>query len=148
MGRKKKPETLKKEREKYEKEIEILEKKIKQKQDEINLDKDIKHKQEIIKEDLMKQLESQEKFGKHFEDMIDDYIEFVEIKEKLQYDIKINGIRYQNTSGNGFTTFRPNESITNLTKINTQMLKILQVLNLKEPDDDGGDDGDDLLSRN
>ncbi len=148
MGRKKKPETLKKEVEKYEKEVEILEQIIKEKNDEINLNENIKHKQEIIKEDLMKQLEYQEKFGKHFEDMIDDYIEFVEIKEKLQYDIKINGIRYKNTSGNGFTSFKPNESIKNLAMINTQMLKILQVLNLKEPDDDGGDDGDDLLSRN
>lgn len=145
MGRKKKPETLKKEREKLEKDIEVLEKVLNEKEEEIQFNKKIKKKQEIIKEDLMKQLENQEKYGKHFEDMVDDYIYFIEIKEKLQKDIKINGIRYLNTSGNGFKSFKPNESIKNLTLINTQMLKILQVFDLKEPEEDGSDEGDDLL---
>lgn len=145
MGRKKKTETLEKERKKVETEIQVLENVLKEKNDEMELNKNIKNKQEIIKEGLQRQLEDQGKFGKHFEDMVDDYIYFVEVKEKLQYDIKINGIRYKSTGGNGFVTFKPNESIKNLTIINTQMLKILQVLNLKEPDEDGGDEGDDLL---
>ena len=66
MGRKKKPETLKKEREKLEKDIEVLEKVLNEKEEEIQFNKKIKKKQEIIKEDLMKQLENQEKIRKTF----------------------------------------------------------------------------------
>lgn len=46
----------------------------------------------------------------------------------------------------GYLTDKPNESVQNLVKINAQMLKILQDLELKAPDEnpkEGG--GDDLL---
>lgn len=135
----------KKESEKQlEKDIEQIEKANKIIDKQIKLNKMIEDKTESIREDLKNQLISQGKFGKQFDDMIEDYLYLVELKERLKYDIDENGIRYENTGGNGFTTFKPNESCERLLKTNAQMLKILQDLDLKAPDE-GGDEGDDLL---
>ena len=94
---------------------------------------------------LKNQLLAQNKFGKQFDDMVEDYIFLVKLKEELQYDIKSNGIRYFTTTGNGFTSSKPNESVPNLLKVNGQMLKILQDLELKAPEENPGGEGDDLL---
>lgn len=127
-----------------EKEIEILQRKIEQFEEQEQIENKIKDKKNEIGEDLREQLLSQNKFGKHFEDMIEDYLYFFELKERLKYDIKLNGIRYPSTGGNGFTTFKANESVERLQKTNGQMLKILQDLELKAPDEGGGE-GSDLL---
>lgn len=109
-------------------------------------EKRVEEKKQSIKEDLQSQLISQNKFGKQFEDMIDDYIYLVELKEMLQHDIDLNGIRYKTTGGNGFKTYKPNESCERLLKTNAQMLKILQDLELKSPDEGPKEgEGDDLL---
>ena len=113
-------------------------------EDENIFEKEIKYKKDKIKEDLQSQLAGQGKFGNHFDDMIEDYLYLVDLKERLKYDIDKNGIRYSNTGGNGFTTFKPNESCERLLKTNAQMLKILQDLELKAPDE-GGDEGNGLL---
>jgi len=105
----------------------------------------IEEKKNYIREDLKNQLISQNKFGKQFDDMIEDYLYLVELKERLQLDIDIRGIRYLTIGGNGFTTQKPNESVERLLKTNAQMLKILQDLDLKAPEE-GGEEGDDLLS--
>lgn len=104
----------------------------------------VEDKVQAIREDLKSQLIVQNKFGKQFDDMIEDYIFLVGLKEDLQYDISVNGLRYASMTGNGYTTSKPNESVQNLLKVNAQMLKILQDLDLKAPDE-GGEDGDDLL---
>lgn len=135
--------TTKKEKE-LEEIIKKLEEKMKKIEEAKKIEESIKEKKEAIKEDLQNQLVAQNKFGKQFDDMIEDYIYFVELKERLKYDIDINGIRYPNTGGNGFTTYKPNESVERLQKTNGQMLKILQDLDLKAPEEDG--EGDDLLS--
>ena len=88
----------------------------------------------IIREDLRNQLMEQNKFGKQFEDMVEDYIYLVKLKEKLQQDIDEKGIRYKVKTGNGFIQRKPNESVVNILKVNNQMLKILQDLDLKAPD--------------
>jgi hypothetical protein len=105
--------------------------------------KKLQEKLDIIKEDLNNQLTNQGKFGKQFEDMVEDYLFFVKLKEDLQLDIKINGLRCLRMTGNGFPAEKPNESVQNLIKVNAQMLKILQDLDLKAPDEEG--EGDDLL---
>ena len=133
---------------KREKELEEMLKNLEEKIAEIEkakrIDEEIKEKKIAIKEDLENQLIAQNKFGKQFDDMIEDYLYFFELKERLKYDIDINGIRYPNTGGNGFTTNKQNESVETLQKPNGQMLKILQDLDLKAPEEDG--EGDDLLS--
>ena len=127
-----------------EKQVEKIEKTVKKIKAENERTVEINKKAEIIREDLNNQLMQQNKFGKHFEDMVEDYIFFFKMKEDMRQDIVDNGLRYRNTGGNGFTTFKPNESVLNILKVNGQMLKILQDLELKAPDEEG--EGDDLLS--
>lgn len=129
-----------------EKQVETLEKNIQEieeieEREEFN--KNVEKKKEEIKEDLKNQLMSQSKYGKQFDDMIEDYLYLVGLKEILQRDIAKNGLRYKTTGGNGFTSYKPNESCERLLKTNAQMLKILQDLDLKAPEEAG--EGDDLL---
>lgn len=127
-----------------EREIKILESKIEEIEVKESIENKIVEQKEKIREDLKNQLLSQNKFGKQFEDMIEDYLYFFELKERLKFDINVNGIRYLTTGGNGFITSKANESVERLQKTNGQMLKILQDLDLKAPDEGGGE-GDDLL---
>ncbi len=136
--------TSKREKE-LEKVVENLEEKIKNMEKVKKFEEDVQEKKELIRKDLLDQLLSQNKFGKQFDDMIEDYLYFVEQKERLQHDININGLRYKTTGGNGFTTYKPNESYERLLKTNAQMLKILQDLELKTPEESGGEGEDDLL---
>lgn len=127
--------------------LEIVQKKIKEEQlkkEENNIK--IQEKIEIIRKDLKEQLIAQNRFGEHFNDMIENYLFYVRLKEELQYDIKQKGIRYEAKTGNGYITDKPNESVKNLINVTTEMRKILQDLDLKEPEEppEEGED-DDLL---
>lgn len=101
----------------------------KQKNEEVESDKII-----AIRNDLKNQLLEQNRFGKQFEDMIEDYIYLVKLKDKLQEDIDKKGIRYTVQTGNGFKQQKPNESVVNILKVSNQMLKILEDLDLKAPE--------------
>lgn len=99
-----------------------------------------------IRQDLLEQLLEQGKIGKHFESLVDDYINLEKLKRDIQKDIKKNGLRIKVMTGNGFKSEKPNESVQNILKVNNQQLKILQDLDLKassKPPEEG--DGDDLL---
>ena len=99
-----------------------------------------------IREDLLNQLMDQSKFGKHFESLVEDYINLEKLKRKIQKDIDKNGLRIVTMTGNGFPTEKPNESVTNILKVNGQQLKILQDLDLKAPSQTPKEgEGDDLL---
>ena len=93
-----------------------------------------------IKEDLLNQLTNLGKYDAFNLDLVEDYMTLYDLKMKVKKDIHDNGLRYKTTNGNGFETEKPNESVLNFTKINTQMLKILNDLGLKEPSSDSGDE--------
>lgn len=144
--KKKTSKTTKKRKSKIENDIENIEKNLEEIEKEKLREDEILAQKKAIKEDLQNQLTVQGKFGKHFDDMVEDYLYLVELKEKLKDDIKMNGIRYKSTGGNGFTTYKANESCERLLKTNAEMLKILQELELKAPDKDPSrDDENDLL---
>lgn len=111
------------------------------------LEKNIDLLKRNIQKDLEDQLVEQNKFGSQFTDMIQNYIYYVELKERLKYDIKVRGIRYECVGGNGFITTKPNESCERIIKVTTEMRKILCDLELKEPEAEKPTDGieDDLL---
>ncbi len=98
-----------------------------------------------IKADLMAQLKNQRKEGKHFVDLVDDYIFLYDLKKKMQKDINKRGLRYTSVSGNGVTTEKPNENVQNILKVNGQMLKILSELELQEPSVTADGDNSDYL---
>ena len=86
-----------------------------------------------IKESLLEQLRLQNKTSDFYLDLVSDYMDYWSLKKKLITDIRKKGIRYETINGNGINVEKPNESVTNLPKITTAMLKILNDLNLKEP---------------
>ena len=90
----------------------------------------------------MKQLELQNKTSDFYVDLVNDYVEYWDLKKKMVRDIRKNGIRYKTINGNGIEVEKPNESVTNLPKITTAMLKILSDLNLKEPLSELSDEDD------
>ncbi len=93
-----------------------------------------------IKQDLLEQLERNGTIGSQYEDLVKDYMELWEIKNKLIEDIKEKGvsIRYQN--GEKQFGYKKNDSIAELNKTNTQMLKILDHLGLKPSSIETGND--------
>ncbi len=97
--------------------------------------KKAQEKEEInqIKQDLLEQLLEQGKIGKHFESLVEDYINLEKLKRDIQKDIDKNGLRIKVMTGNGFKSEKPNESVQNILKVNGQQLKILQDLDLKTP---------------
>lgn len=86
-----------------------------------------------IKESLLEQLRLQNKTSDFYLDLVSDYMDYWSLKKKLITDIRKKGIRYDTVNGDGIKVEKPNESVTNLPKITTAMLKILNDLNLKEP---------------
>ena len=89
--------------------------------------------QKDIRESLIKQLELRGMNAEFYRDLINDYVYYWSMKKKLIADIKEKGIRYKAINGNGVRVEKPNESIVNLQKTTTTMLKILADLKLKDP---------------
>ncbi|HID0883027.1 TPA: P27 family phage terminase small subunit [Clostridium botulinum] len=95
-----------------------------------------------IKKDLLKQLEENETYGKHFEDLINDYIALWDIKNRLIADIKERGVSVEWNNGKQAGK-KKNDSIPELNKTSAQMLKILAELGLKPSPKENGSDNDD-----
>ena len=84
-----------------------------------------------IKKDLVDQLERNGVLGKHYFDLIDDYMCLWDIKNKLIKDIRVRGVSIEWSNGGGQGGFKKNESVSELNKTNAQMLKLLNDLGLK-----------------
>lgn len=93
-----------------------------------------------IRDDLFEQLGTNGIIHAHFMDLVEDYMSLWDIKNKLIADIEERGVSV--LGANGF--LKKNDSINELNKTNTQMLKILNELNLKAISDDEDDDDVDL----
>jgi len=139
-----------------EKALDVIEKISEEEQEKIKKQKELEKKEkkrlkkvneiaDIIREDLKIQLELHGKVGKHFDNMVEDYIYFYRLKEDLKHDIDLNGLRIASQTGNGYTTEKDNKSVDQIIKVNGQMLKILNDLELKTPDvlvNSGNEKGD------
>lgn len=84
----------------------------------------------VIKTDLLTQLERNGAVGAHFEDLVDDYMALWDAKNKLIKDIKKRGVVTEYNNGGGQSGVKRNDSVTDLIKVNAQMSKLLQALNL------------------
>jgi phage terminase small subunit len=102
-------------------------------------------KKNEIKKDLLDQLERNGVYGKHYLNLIDDYMSLWDIKNKLIKDIKKRGVSVYWCNGGGQEGYKKNESIAELNKTNAQMLKILSELGLKaEKQERGEGDGGEM----
>lgn len=97
-----------------------------------------------IKKDLLNQLERNGVVGEHYQDLINDYMSLWDIKNSLLKDIKLRGVSVKYDNGGGQSGFKKNDSISELNKISSQMLKILSDLGLKASEMEPGDDGDEM----
>lgn len=96
---------------------------------------------QVIKKDLLEQLELNGTLGAFYTDLIDDYMDFWVTKCMLIEDIHERGATVEYDNGGGQKGKKKNESIEQLIKVNAQMMKILSELGIK-PSDAGGDFGD------
>lgn len=95
-----------------------------------------------IKQDLISQLESREMNESYWLDLINDYMNFWEIKEKLKYEIQRKGVMIE--IKNGSQKFRKrNDAIVELPKISKRMTDILLVLRIESQTDSDGEVMDD-----
>ncbi len=111
----------------------------------------------LIKEDITNQLENLSKYGKFYDDLVNEYLCLLSIREGLKEDIQNQGIRYKFTNGNGKEQEKANESVTSLIKVEQIMLKIVNDLEINQAllkqststtsssNSVSGDDEDDLL---
>jgi len=96
-----------------------------------------------IKQDLLDQLERNGIVGEHYLDLVDDYIQLWEIKNKLIKDGKKNPYTEWRNSDTSFGR-KKNDSIDQAVKVSKQMIEILNFLGLKPPKDGGEVDDDDM----
>ena len=98
-----------------------------------------------IQESLIEQLRKNGNDSKFFVDLVKDYMSLWVIKNKLIDDIEERGVvcKYQN--GETQWGYKRNDSVGELNKTSSQMLKILsqlkiQVKEVEQTDDDENDD--------
>lgn len=105
--------------------------------EDLNVEKIEKY--EIIKQDLLNQLDKQNKFGRHFEGVVDHAVYLCSLKDDLQEDIKVNGIRVKMLTGNWYEKEVDNAFIRNLNQVSSQLLRVLKDIGINELDVDTGD---------
>jgi DNA-directed RNA polymerase specialized sigma54-like protein len=95
-----------------------------------------------LKESLLKQLKNMGADTPQFEDLVNDYVSFYEIKNKLILDISARGVSIEWRNGEKSHGYKKNDSIAELVKVNAQMLKILQQLHIETIEGEVEDDDD------
>lgn len=96
-----------------------------------------------IKADLIDQLERMGTVGQFFNDLVDDYMDMWVTKCLLIDDIQARGVTITYDNGGGQKGVKKNDSIEQLIKINAQMLKLLNELEIKPSNSYGSIGGDD-----
>lgn len=98
---------------------------------------------EAIRSDLLEQLNSRGSPGRFFTDLVEDYMDLWITKNMLLDDIKSRGVTVRYNNGGGQSGYKKNDSIEQVLKVNMQMLRILDKLELK-PSMAAGEDYDEL----
>ena len=100
---------------------------------------------EQIRQDLIDQLERQGVYGRHYLDLVEDYMALWDTKNALISDIQKRGVmvRYQN--GQNQWGHKKNDSVGNLVKVNKQMLELLKELGLRAADFEADSDDDEEM---
>lgn len=70
----------------------------------------------------------------HYQDLVKDYMRLWDIKNMLQADIDARGVSVYWCNGGNQEGYKKNESISELLKVNKQMLTILYDLGIRASD--------------
>ncbi len=88
-----------------------------------------------IEKAIVKQLKEKQVYQfAHYQDLVKDYMKFWDIKNMLQADIETRGVSVYWCNGGGQEGYKKNESISELLKVNKQMLTILCDLGIRASD--------------
>lgn len=99
-----------------------------------------KRKRNVIKKELLSQLDELGISGKHFEDLVEDYMSLWDTKNELIFDIEDKGVSVFYQNGANQWGYKKNDSVAELNRVNAQMLKIIASLRLQpEAKEDDGD---------
>lgn len=99
-----------------------------------------------VRKSLIAQLERNGATDEHYVDLVDDYMRLWRIKDELQADVAKRGAKVEIYTASA-VNIKTNDSVLDLLKVNAQMLKILEALNLKpveEPHNAPGNDDDEM----
>lgn len=97
-----------------------------------------------VKKALLAQMTERGTMQDHYQSLVDDYMAFFKVKEDLIADINTRGVVINYTDSRGNPAQKKNDSVTELVKVNNQMLKILGDLGIRGADI-GGEPVDDEL---
>ena len=99
---------------------------------------------EVIKTDLLDQLDRNGTVGKYYADLVEDYMSLWDAKTKLADDIKKRGAKVLIETANS-ANIKTNDSVPDLLKVNAQMLKILDTIGVKPSPIGGGENSGDEM---
>ena len=99
-------------------------------------------KYEELKEELKQQLITKDNYNKITIELLEKCINFTMIEDELIKDIEKRGVSIAWNNGGGQKGRKKNDSITELTKVNAQKIKILDKLGIKAPESKEDGDGD------
>jgi P27 family predicted phage terminase small subunit len=100
---------------------------------------------EQIRQDLTDQLERQGVYGRHYLDLVEDYMALWDTKNALISDIKKRGVMIKYQNGENQWGYKKNDSVGNLVKVNKQMLELLRELGLRAADFEADSDDDEEM---
>ncbi len=95
-------------------------------------------RREDVKKSLLAQLQTRNVNEAYYTDLIGDYMDLWDTKNKLIRDISDRGVMVPYTTAAG-TNLRKNDSVSELVKVSTQMLKILDSLRIEPVPEDGSE---------
>ena len=96
--------------------------------------KNAQKERELIKKDLIEQLNKKGAIQQFYISLVDDYLSLWDMKNALIEDIELRGVSIEWNNGGVQQGRKKNDSIAELNKTNAQMLKILSELGLRGAD--------------
>lgn len=84
-----------------------------------------------LEQTLLEQLKKHNTNNVFFIDLVGDYMALWDIKNQLIKDIEEKGVSVKYQNGENQYGYKKNESVSELNRVNSQMLKILRELEIK-----------------
>lgn len=96
--------------------------------------KNTTNQREMMKKDLLSQLEERGMVQAYYISLVDDYLRMWDVKNALLDNIEEKGVTIIYDNGGGQRGEKKNDCVPELSKINGQMLKLLNELGLRGAD--------------
>lgn len=101
-------------------------------------------KKSLIKQSMLNQLAENGNHGDQYTDLVEDYMALWDLKNKLIKDIKKRGVMIEWKNGENQRSAKKNDAVSELPKVNRQMLSLLKELGLRAAHTKADGEFDDL----